>query len=94
MSVDLWVVEEDCRGNRLIAKPVVLEFEKVDEYSPAEPTMKFQRIADMDKFLKEFVKAIIDEGHCDDGQGETKALKYHLEDMRKLVFNNKRGEEE
>ena len=85
LEVTLWKrVGDTC----FVAKPWVLEFEKVDVGSVVKPSMVIPYQM-QGKLLKEILKVIDQQGLKLDTdlkmEGELKATKYHLEDMRKLL---------
>lgn len=79
---NVMIVDEKPNGERYYARPVDLIFEKIDNNSyEIEPTLKFDgfngRVA-----LEELRKAF---GETQESR-ELSSIKYHLEDMRSLVF--------
>jgi len=84
-------IEERTDSERFIAKPINLEFEKLIP-GESQPTLRLShQIAG--KFLKALAEALDKEGIKTENdfkiQGLLEANKYHLEDMRKLVFKTK-----
>lgn len=91
----IWVVDE--RQDGLYAyKPTEFLIEKIDEAVEVAPTFIFNR-RDGHDFLQEFSQALVRAGFKPDElkamDKEVNAIKYHLEDMRGLVFkgNKARG---
>ena len=90
-KIEFYIIDER-DGKRYVAKPVVLEFEEILEgaYNPISGTLTFRN-----HDAKEFIRALIEEfeekGYIQSVEivkGKLEAQTYHLEDMRKLVFNN------
>jgi len=82
---------EDSQGFK-VAKPVKLEYEKVDDSAmETKPTLLIPHGL-ASKFLKAALKAIEREGIKSKStatmEGLLEATKYHLEDMRKIIFDN------
>ena len=92
----IWVTNQLPNEAIQLAKPVELQFSPVD-YSAAypEPTLRLYG-ADADDFLRGFANALVASGFKTDELGnvnqEIVAIKYHLEDMRTLVFKKPKGE--
>ena len=82
----------DVGGVRKRAKPVVLEFEEVEEAMHREPTMSVTGEF-ADEFMQAFAEELASHGIKTDNDhkiaGLLEAKNDHLEDMRKLVFNQK-----
>lgn len=82
-----WIVTTNERGERFICKPMTLEFVKHENNGqPITPSMEFEgQIAQ--EFFPAFHAAMIQSGYLKPVKDESiECLKYHLEDMRKLVF--------
>ena len=74
-------------GKRFIAKPVNLEFKEIEEGVETRATMEFN-LWEGKELLNAFKKEL--EGiNLNQIEGELKATKYHLEDMRKIVYKNR-----
>lgn len=90
-ATNIWIVAEDHRGRRHVAKPMKLEFvEMGDEKILHEPSLKINRTFNEDtKFLQALSDALSKTGYkpkdVEENAGELKAAKYHLEDLRKLL---------
>lgn len=71
------------------------EMEKIEGFDPQEPTLKFSEILldDEPGFLRALVDGLIAYGvkptRPIEDATQLKAVKYHLEDMRKIVFEEK-----
>lgn len=79
--------------NFQLAKPVKLEYEKADELDmDIEPTL-FIPFHLQSVFLKTLLKAMENQGIKPEStskiEGLLEATKYHLEDMRTIVFDRK-----
>lgn len=76
-------------GKRYVAKPVQLEYVEVDRGDAPEPTLALGEY-ESTPFLKAIVNECMEKGITPDVIEPLKnvldATKYHLEDMRKLVF--------
>ena len=88
---DIYITEEGYNGKRMIAKPMDLVFEEIDEGSPQQPSIKISRFfGKQTNFLQALSDALAKCGYepitVEENKGELKATKVHLEDMRKLVF--------
>lgn len=84
---ELYLVDSREDGTIYAARPMELVFEKKEIGTLSEPTLKMSGIVARD-FLPALSQALSDSGYrpkTDDGK-QIDALKYHLEDMRKLVF--------
>ena len=83
MQTELLVVDEKLDGSKYIAKPIDLVFEKDDSCSGKiiEPTLIFNGVEG-----HELLKGIEGAFGERSSNKEIDAIKYHLEDMRKLVF--------
>ena len=88
---NIYIIEEDERGQRFIAQPMKLVFKKFDEYLETQPSIKIGRhFGKVTNFMKNLATALAQAGYEPEVEkelkGELKSTKYHLEDMRKLVF--------
>jgi hypothetical protein len=82
----VWLVAENERGERLMAKPMPLIFEPFDESKIIEPSLEFTG-AIARQFFPALYDALVEAGYAKKQKDESvDAIKYHLEDMRKLVF--------
>ena len=88
-GIDIWFEKDGGDGKVLIAKPLNIEFEEVNPYGYIEPTMMFDKHNGYE-FLKSFATGIVECGIEIDAikykKDEMSAVKEHLADMRKLVF--------
>jgi len=80
--------EERPDGKRYIAKPVDLIMKEYKEGEPIEPTIILPDFTSQE-FMKQMAEEIKKQGIRtkldEDNEGELKANKYHLEDLRKLL---------
>lgn len=91
LETAIWIVGEDAAGNRFIAKPMELCFIPQEAGASAQPTMVF-RGSMAREFFPAFHQAMIESGYLKPKKDESiEAIKYHLEDMRRLVFEGKGG---
>ena len=85
----IYIYNEKPDGSIEIFKPVTLEAESLEPAEEAQPTLTFDRRMG-DVFLREFANALIVAGYKPDEikshDKQVEAIKYHLEDMRRLVF--------
>lgn len=85
---EVWITKEKSDGSIELAKPMELVFSPIFE----EPTMRFTN-KDSDSFLSAFADGLARAGYKTDELRNTteqiSAIKYHLEDMRELVFKGK-----
>ena len=88
----VWIIDE--RGSdSFVARPTELRFEKTDPTLQIEPTFVFDRFKG-EEFLQGLAEALVQAGfkpneiRAHDKQVE--AIKYHLEDMRKLALRGKK----
>jgi hypothetical protein len=87
----MWVVAEDANGKRHIAKPIQLVFEEHNPSLVAEPTLTLSGQIGQ-TFLPALHTALTENGFGKSVKDESvEAIKYHLEDMRALVFEKKEG---
>lgn len=85
-AVSVYIVAEKPDGEKLIAAPIKLEFNPIENYAK-DPCLRLSG-----PIAREFFPALV-EGLARSGyayestdKGELKATKKHLEDMRELVF--------
>ena len=87
---DIWVTSEAKDGSLGLAKPILFEFEEIKEGVWSHPTFQLSA-RDADEFLSSFATALSRSGFKSDElkntENQISAIKYHLEDMRSLVFN-------
>ena len=85
----LYVLQE-IDGKMYLAKPTEFVFEEYSMESYPTPTMSFDRRTG-ERFLSQLANALVKIGFRADElkakDSEITAVKYHLEDMRKLVFS-------
>lgn len=88
----IWVVDERQDGIYAFSRSD-LKLKKVEPCEELEPTFVFNR-RDGDDFLRELSNALVKAGYKPDelkaNNQQVVAIKYHLEDMRKLVFEEKK----
>ncbi len=91
-ELEIYFGFEDNKGLN-IAKPVKLEYNRIDEGGEAKPTFLIPRGV-ASNFLEAILGAIEDQGIKPESTSKTEGLleatKYHLEDMRKIVFNKEK----
>ena len=89
-GLDIWIGEET-NGIQMAAKPIELCFEPYDSGCDVKPTLSLSR-GKGDDFLRALVNELVRCGYKPDEikaiDKEIGAVKYHLEDMRKLVFKH------
>ncbi len=93
-GVDIWVYDENPDGSFDIWLPMILE---VQHYASSpnehiEPTFQFADTVG-DGFLAALSEALIEAGYRDKAvskDGEIMRMENHLNDMRKLVFKEKK----
>ena len=88
-AIGIYFGMQDSEGFK-VAKSVKLEYEKIDEGAlDVEPTLTIPSYLGSD-FLKTLLNAIENQGIKSESTSKTEGLleatKYHLEDMRKIVF--------
>jgi len=87
-GIEIYIFE-DSHGRRYVAKPVVLEFEEIKPSERVHPTLCIDPFR-ATEFLKSLAEALDKQGVKTENdykiQGILEATKYHLEDMRRLVF--------
>jgi len=91
-GTSVWIYDVAPDGSITVVCPVDLTIRK--EYKPSnlslEPTLRFSRAEGHD-FLQGLAQALVANGYRPDELKSTdkqiEATKYHLEDMRRLVFN-------
>ena len=94
-GVDIYIMQIDKFGKHIsVAQPIEFVFKEVkkeDEFK-IKPTIELGRFF-ADDFLKAWVEAAKEKGLKPEEdyimQGKLEATKYHLEDMRKIVFEDK-----
>ena len=83
-QTNVFIIGTDQNGRRFQAQPVQMNFVIGDEGKPMEPTLKFDGQMGAE-FLQALHDALVNAGFRQkDTSGE--AMRNHLEDMRKLVF--------
>ena len=89
-GVSMWIMSDDDSG-KSCALPIPLTFSQCTPGQMVEPTFTFDD-RDGGDFLHAMANALAEAGYRPDElkayNKETDALKYHLEDMRTLVFKN------
>ena len=89
---NIYIMEEDYSKKRYIAKPMKLEFEEYKDGEVQEPTLQVSRAFGgvETNFLQSLSNALAEAGYkpksIEENEGELKATKLHLQDMRDLVF--------
>uniref|UniRef100_A0A6M3IR13 Uncharacterized protein n=1 Tax=viral metagenome TaxID=1070528 RepID=A0A6M3IR13_9ZZZZ len=90
----MWIIKQDLDGTREVVAPIDLEVRKEYKFGEMfpEPTLFFDSFS-AHQFLQGLVNGLVENGYKPDEikahDKEVEAMKYHLEDMRKLVFKNK-----
>ena len=92
-AYEVWVYREAPDGSVQRVKPVAVEWEAVGEgVEIYEPTVRIPH-RDADTLFKAFVDALRGHGVIAEPEhqlvGKMKAMEYHLEDFRKLVFERR-----
>jgi len=90
----LFIVDKDPVSERITAyaKPMTIEFEPVEfgkEFEIRKPTLKLEHHRGRE-LLEALSKALVETGFRDKAvskDGEIKRMENHLEDMRKIVFD-------
>ena len=89
---DVWITKELSDGGIKLAKPIELVFDDIDGGRCILPTMQFKG-HDGGDFLSSFASGLERAGFKSNEFKQTheeiSAIKYHLEDMRKIVFKIK-----
>lgn len=87
--VSMYIIKEDQSGQRAIAQPIDLLFKDLSSYENPEPTLKISGYLSRE-FLTAMANGLAESGyrHESNDAGELKAIKHHLDDMRKLVFKD------
>jgi len=84
----VWFYEDRADG-RYVVKPMQLELEKIPLGESIEPTLLFDEVNGTE-FLNSLATALVGAGFKPDEikahDKQVEAMKYHLEDMRNLVF--------
>ena len=87
-GVEIYIFK-DRDGKRYVAKPVILEFEEIKLGERVYPTLCINPF-EATEFLKSLAEALDKQEVKTENdykiQGILEATKYHLEDMRRLVF--------
>jgi hypothetical protein len=87
--LNIFIIEKKPDGRKFIAKPVNLTFETMPDHITVEPSIEIPGEYSRE-FLQSFADAIEKTGIRPTGkpvlENELTATKYHLEDMRTLVF--------
>lgn len=90
-SVGIWLFDDH---QKTVAKPIMLEMEPIKEgYQLPEPTLTIESLHLMNLLSSgatELEISTLGRSLMPNRDKELSALKYHLEDMRKLVFKEKR----
>ena len=89
-TFEIYIVEEH-NGKRYIAEPMELKFKEHTEGEVTKPSISISRVFGKEtNFLQSLSDALANAGYepksVEENKGELKATKFHLEDMRKLVF--------
>jgi hypothetical protein len=93
METECYIVDELADGRRLVVEPMDMVFSEPEEDHVLEPSLRFSGYQS-EEFLKGLSQALIELGYRDkSSEGELKATKVHLEDMRSLVLDTwRKGE--
>ncbi len=100
MHLKILICQEEDGIITHVAQPVNLVMEEREQFSPIEPTMRIGRGVDAKSLLKSIEEELPRIGHTPRPQsyleGELRATKLHLEDIRTLAFKyiGVRSEEE
>ena len=91
LGMKVWLYEDN-GSSLIVAEPVNLVMREVELTREIEPTFTFNKQKGHE-FLQSLVNALVEVGFKPDEikahNKEIEAIKNHLEDMRKLVFNDK-----
>jgi hypothetical protein len=90
-SYNIYITEEGYDGKRLVASPMEFKFVPLKENEVNEPSIKISRVFGKEtNFLQALSDALAKCGYkpkaVEENEGELKATKYHLEDMRKIAL--------
>ena len=89
LQTNLYLIFEDETGQRSIVEPMTLVVSPLHDEHYQKPTMTFEHHYATD-FLQGMANELATLGYTPDrlkmSQSELAAVRYHLEDMRKLVF--------
>ena len=93
-GIDIYILQIDDKFKKMsVAKPVEFVFEVVEDETKVKPTIELGRFF-ADEFIKAWAEAAKEKGFKPEEdyimQGKLEATKYHLEDMRKIVFEDKK----
>jgi len=84
----MWLYEDKPDG-RYVVEPMSLVIKRFDHGVDVEPTFRFEE-HNGEEFLQSLVNALVSIGYKPDevkaSDKQVEAIKYHLEDMRRLVF--------
>ncbi len=86
-ETNVWITAEDKNGNLHTVKPMEMIFESHEPSKQTGPSLRFSGHFSRE-FFPAFQEAIIEAGYSVK-KPDVEALKNHLEDMRKLVFEAK-----
>lgn len=91
-QVRIFLVGEDANGKKSLCKPMEMIFEEVNPGLIQEPTLTVSGFMSRE-FLPALANALAEAGyrHESTDKGELLATKKHLEDMRKMAFENTGG---
>jgi len=88
-GMGIYILGENDDGARFIAEQTELAFTTFEDGAYLKPTFIFSRRIG-EEFLSGLASALVKAGYRPEelkaGQAEVEALRYHLEDMRSLVF--------
>lgn len=88
-GISIWLVEDLGGGKFSVAKPIDFTFVTTEDTGNVKPTIKLNSYF-AQEFLRAWGEALKKEKISIEDtfklEGEINATKYHLEDMRKLVF--------
>ena len=91
-GLGIYIIGKDEGGRRFVVKPLDMTFESLQEVTPGgvvEPSIRMNEWQ-AKSFLDSLAGELVRLGYAPDAikakVGELESTKYHLEDMRKLVF--------
>lgn len=92
-ATEVFIVGIGANGQRWVAEPVVLVFSPMEIGKTIDPTLRFEH-HHAKQFLQSLADGLAETGFRPDVTkamvSELEATRYHLEDMRNLVFKEKK----